>query len=78
MGFAAIGPSDDADAHPGVDALVGEFVVDPEEIDRLIGRKINATIRAEDVERTPSSVISLVDDNFEIIREGKGDVSFFR
>lgn len=29
MGFAAIGPSDDADAHPGEDALIGEFVIDP-------------------------------------------------
>ena len=56
----------------------GEFAVDPEEIDRLIGPRINVVIRAEEVERTPSSVVSLVDDNFEIIREGKGDVSFFR
>lgn len=56
----------------------GEFVVDPEEIDRLIGARINVVIRAEEVERTPSSVISLVDDTFEVIREGKGDVSFFR
>lgn len=56
----------------------GDLVVDPEEIDRLIGPRINAVIRAEEVERTPSSVVSLVDDRFEIVREGKGDVSFFR
>lgn len=30
VGFAAIGPSDDPDADPGADALVGEFVVDPQ------------------------------------------------
>jgi len=29
VGFAAIGPSDDDDAHPGQDAMVGEFIVDP-------------------------------------------------
>ena len=29
VGFTAIGPSDDDDAHPGEDALVGEFVIDP-------------------------------------------------
>lgn len=29
VGFAAIGPSDDEDAHPGQDAMVGEFVIDP-------------------------------------------------
>ncbi len=28
-GFAAIGPADDPDATPGLDAAVGEFVVDP-------------------------------------------------
>lgn len=29
VAFAAIGPSDDEDAHPGQDALVAEFIVDP-------------------------------------------------
>ena len=29
VGFAAVGPSDDADAHPGTDAMVGEFIIDP-------------------------------------------------
>ena len=28
-GFAAIGPADDPDAVPGLDAAVGEFVIDP-------------------------------------------------
>lgn len=56
----------------------GEFVVDPDEIDRLMGARINAVIKAEEVGSVPSSVVSLVDDAFEIIREGKGDVSFFK
>nr|WP_235750529.1 GNAT family N-acetyltransferase [Nigerium massiliense] len=30
VGFAAIGPSDDPDAEPGKDALVAEFVIDPQ------------------------------------------------
>ena len=29
VGFAAVGPSDDTDAHPGQDAMVGEFIIDP-------------------------------------------------
>lgn len=29
VGFAAIGPSDDDDAHPGQDAMIGEFIIDP-------------------------------------------------
>ena len=30
VGFAAVGPADDPDADPASDALVGEFVVDPQ------------------------------------------------
>ena len=56
----------------------GEFVVDPYEVDRLIGPRINCVIKAEEVETTPSSVVSLVGDVVEIVREGKGDVSGFR
>lgn len=29
VGFAAVGPSDEPDANPAEDALVGEFVIDP-------------------------------------------------
>ena len=29
VGFAAVGPSDDADADPGSDAMIGEFIIDP-------------------------------------------------
>lgn len=29
VGFAAVGPSDDPDAEPGVDGLVAEFAIDP-------------------------------------------------
>ena len=29
VGFAAVGPADEPDTHPGDDALVGEFVIDP-------------------------------------------------
>lgn len=56
----------------------GEFMVDPEEIDRTIGKLINVVIRSGEVGRTPSSVVSMVGDEFEITREGKGDVSYFR
>jgi len=56
----------------------GEFVVDPEEVHRLIGARINAVIKAEEVGSTPSTVVSLVGDVVEVVREGKGDVSEFR
>lgn len=51
VGFAAVGPSDDPDAHPGNDALVAEFVVDPPAQRRGHGsRLLNAvvdTLRAD-------------------------------
>jgi tRNA threonylcarbamoyl adenosine modification protein (Sua5/YciO/YrdC/YwlC family) len=56
----------------------GEFIVDPAEIDALIGPQINVVVRAGEVGAIPSSIVSLVGDSFEIIREGKGDVSSFR
>lgn len=56
----------------------GEFLNDPETIDRTIGAHLAAVVRAEDVGHEPSSIVSLVGDDFQIVREGKGDVSFFR
>lgn len=54
-GFAAIGPSDDPDAHPGTDALVAEFVIDPQFQRQGHGsRLLNAvadTLRADKFER---------------------------
>lgn len=51
VGFAAVGPSDDADATPGEDALVAEFIIDPQAQRRGHGsRLLNAiadTLRAD-------------------------------
>ncbi len=55
VGFAAVGPSDDPDAHPGNDALVAEFVIDPQAQRRGHGsRLLNAvvdTLRADSFTR---------------------------
>ena len=55
VGFAAIGPSDDDDAHPGQDAMVGEFIVDPPAQRQGHGsRLLNAvadTLRADGFQR---------------------------
>jgi tRNA threonylcarbamoyl adenosine modification protein (Sua5/YciO/YrdC/YwlC family) len=56
----------------------GEFMCDPERIDRAIGAQINLVIRAEEMGMIPSSVVSLVGDGVEIVREGKGDLDFLR
>jgi tRNA threonylcarbamoyl adenosine modification protein (Sua5/YciO/YrdC/YwlC family) len=56
----------------------GEFECDPVAIDKLVGAHLATVVRGEEVGHEPSSVVNLVGDNFEIVREGKGDVSFFR
>lgn len=51
VGFAAIGPSDDPDAIAGEDALIGEFIIDPQAQRRGHGsRLLNAiadTLRSD-------------------------------
>ena len=55
VGFAAVGPSDDDDADPGVDGLVAEFTIDPAAQRGGHGsRLLNAcvdTLRADGFER---------------------------
>lgn len=55
VGFAAVGPSDDDDAEPGVDGLVAEFTIDPPAQRGGHGsRLLNAcvdTLRADGFER---------------------------
>ena len=47
-------------------------------IEEYYGKRLDAVIDIGPVPGTPSSVISLIDDMPEIIREGLGDVSIFR
>lgn len=68
--------------HPIVStsASFGEFDVftDPEEIDIRLGHQLDAIIDGGILGTTASSVVSLVDDNdFRVLRPGKGDVSMF-
>ena len=55
----------------------GEDLGDPYEIEEQFGRMVDLIIDGGIIIPEPSSVISLVDDNIEIIRHGKGDVSAF-
>ncbi len=68
--------------HPIVStsASYGEFdiFVDPEEIDIRLGYQLNVIIDGGILGTTPSSVIDLTnDDNFRVLRAGKGDVTIF-
>jgi len=55
----------------------GETLGDPSVIKEYFGRMVDLIIDGGIILPQPSSVISLVDDNIEIIRIGKGDISAF-
>jgi tRNA A37 threonylcarbamoyladenosine synthetase subunit TsaC/SUA5/YrdC len=55
----------------------GEDLGNPYVIEEHFGRIIDLIIDGGNIIPEPSSVIGLVDDNVEIIRIGKGDVSAF-
>ncbi len=59
------------------DPKTGEPLVSPKEIKELLGNAVDLIIDGGFVPAKPSSVVSLINDEPEIIREGSGDVSFF-
>jgi tRNA threonylcarbamoyl adenosine modification protein (Sua5/YciO/YrdC/YwlC family) len=55
----------------------GELLSDPRMIEELFGRRVDMIIDGGIIAARPSSVISILDEGTEILREGKGDVSAF-
>jgi len=55
----------------------GEDLGNPYIIEEHFGKLVDLIIDGGNIIPEPSSVISLVDDNIEILRIGKGDVSAF-
>ncbi|SLM32990.1 conserved hypothetical protein [Desulfamplus magnetovallimortis] len=55
----------------------GEIFSEPSFIDDHFGTNLDAVIDGGPVPGVPSSVISLIDDEPEIIRQGAGDISIF-
>ena len=55
----------------------GEVMAEPWEIADGLGRQVAAIIDSGVIPPEPSSVVSLIDDEPEVLREGKGDVSLF-
>jgi tRNA threonylcarbamoyl adenosine modification protein (Sua5/YciO/YrdC/YwlC family) len=58
----------------GPDGIILESLI---EIEDRLGHALDLIIDGGPVPSKPSSVVSLIDDNPEIIREGQGDVSIF-
>ena len=67
--------------HPIISTSVGlsggEFLTDPLQIEERFGSQIDLTIDGGILANQPSSIISLLDDQVEIIREGLGDTHQF-
>lgn len=60
------------------DPETGEVLGTPQEIREKLGHAIDLIIDGGAVPGKPSSVISLIDDTPEVLREGTGDVSSFK
>ncbi len=54
----------------------GEVFEDASLLDDYFGTRLDAVLDGGSVPNTPSSVISLVDDEIEILRDGAGEVDF--
>ena len=55
-----------------------EVLTDPQELQDTLGRQIDLILECGTLPILPSSVISLVDDQVQILREGQGDLDYFR
>ncbi len=55
-----------------------QILSSPQEIRDKLGHAVDLIVDGGPVPGKPSSVISLIDDNPEVLREGSGDVSVFR
>lgn len=55
-----------------------DLFLDPEEIEKTVGKILDAVIDGGFVGGEHSSIVELTDDRVVVLREGKGDVSFFR
>ena len=55
-----------------------EVVTNPVDLERIFGHRVDLIMECGTLPVLASSVISLVDDTISILREGQGDLSYFR
>lgn len=55
-----------------------EVLTDPYELEQALGKQVDLILECGQLPVMPSSVISLLDDKVEILREGQGDLDYFR
>jgi tRNA threonylcarbamoyl adenosine modification protein (Sua5/YciO/YrdC/YwlC family) len=54
-----------------------EVITDPDELNQTLGNEVDLILACGTLPVLPSSVISLVDNEIEILREGSGDLTHF-
>jgi len=55
-----------------------EVLTDPQELQETLGKQVDLILECGQLPIMPSSVISLICDQVEILREGQGDLDYFR
>jgi len=55
-----------------------EVLTDPDELQNNLGEGVDLILECGRLPVMPSSVISLINDRVEILREGRGDLGYFR
>ncbi len=55
-----------------------EVVTNPADLERIFGHRVDLIMECGTLPVLASSVISLVDDTIQILREGQGDLSYFK
>jgi len=55
-----------------------EVITDPYELEQSLGKQVDMILECGQLPIMPSSVISLIGDKVEILREGQGDLDYFR
>lgn len=55
-----------------------EVVTNPADLERIFGNRVDLIMECGTLPVQASSVVSLVNDTVEILREGQGDLSYFR
>jgi len=55
-----------------------EVVTNPADLERIFGHRVDLIMECGTLPVLASSVISLVDDTISILREGQGDLSYFK
>ena len=53
------------------------MLTDPYELEQTLGKQVDLILECGILPVQPSTVVSLIDDEIQVLRQGKGDISAF-